>query len=391
MTTIKCLSLGMLLMAASACPAQVVVKGKIGGDIRAKAALLSLSGDTISQVMMNRGAFELTSPDGPALYRISLGGYHSVVYLPADTSVVKGYVDREGGQSTVSIQPNGDMRLLKQWSNQLSTMMTRYDARQLKPELTKMASDAKAAGSAAQSAGSAAAPDNMEAMIIAENCRKAAELDSVSAMLPVIRRQLASRPQTAVAPLLASFVMTKFPNSYEDASRLFAQLTAEEQATAMGRAMTARLAVLHQSAKGQVAPYFTAVDHNGKAVSLASLRGKVVVVDCWASWCGPCRKEMVYLKQLYKDLQQRYAKRLVFVSVSLDDRKEAWLKAEGEEQIPWISLWDSKGFERSPLREAYAFNSIPFCMVIDADGKLVAKNVRRTALKDAIVNTLNSK
>ena len=77
--------------------------------------------------------------------------------------------------------------------------------------------------------------------------------------------------------------------------------------------------------------------------------------------------------------------------MSLDDSKEAWIKAENEEQIPWISLWDSKGFNRSPLREAYAFNSIPFCMVIDADGRLVAKNVRRTALKEAVVNTLNNK
>ena len=86
---------------------------------------------------------------------------------------------------------------------------------------------------------------------------------------------------------------------------MFFQLTAEEQATAMGRAMRARLAVLHQTARGQMAPGFTAVDHNGNAVSLSSLRGKVVGVDCWASWCGPCRKEMVYLKQLFQDLRER--------------------------------------------------------------------------------------
>lgn len=377
-TNILCL--GLLLAAAALCPAQVVVRGKIGGDIRAKAALLSLSGDTLSQVTMNRGAFELSSSDGPALYRLCLGGYNALVYLPADTTTVKGYVDRDGGESTVSIQPDGDMQLLRKWKSLLEARMRHYD----------MGQDA-AAQAAAKASSSAVASDHIEELIVADNRRHAAELDSLTVLLPDIRRQMASRPHEAVAPLLASFVITKFPNNYEDAARLFSQLTAEEQATAMGRAMSARLAVLHQTARGQMAPGFTAVDHNGNAVSLSSLHGKVVVVDCWASWCGPCRKEMVYLKQLYQDLRQRYAGRLVFVSVSLDDSKEAWLKAENEEQIPWISLWDSKGFNRSPLREAYAFNSIPFCMVIDADGRLVAKNVRRTALKEAVVNTLNNK
>ncbi len=329
---------------------------------------------------MDRGAFELSSADGPALYRLCLGSYDTVVYLPADTSTVRGYVDREGRESTVSIQPDGDMQLLRKWKSLLEGRMRHYDMEQ----------DA-AAQAAAKASSSAVASDHIEELIVADNRRHAAELDSLTALLPALRRQLSSRPHEAVAPLLASFVITKFPNSYEDAARLFSQLTAEEQATAMGRAMRARLAVLHQTARGQMAPGFTAVDHNGNAVSLSSLRGKVVVVDCWASWCGPCRKEMVYLKQLYQDLRQRYAGRLVFVSVSLDDSKEAWIKAENEEQIPWISLWDSKGFNRSPLREAYAFNSIPFCMVIDADGRLVAKNVRRTALKEAVVNTLNNK
>ncbi|MEW6467922.1 MAG: TlpA disulfide reductase family protein [Bacteroidota bacterium] len=123
---------------------------------------------------------------------------------------------------------------------------------------------------------------------------------------------------------------------------------------------------------GAVAPDFTVQDENGKNISLSSFKGKVVLLDFWASWCGPCRKENPNLVAAY----EKYHKRgLEIFGVSLDREKAKWLQAVKQDNLTWKHGSELKEWQSSfvPL---YEIQAIPMSFLIDAEGKIIAKNLR---------------
>ncbi len=125
-------------------------------------------------------------------------------------------------------------------------------------------------------------------------------------------------------------------------------------------------------APGTMAIDFVQPDKDGKLVRLSDYRGKYVFVDFWASWCVPCRAENPHVVKAYNDFHK---KGLEVLSVSVDDKREAWLKAVEQDQLPWTQVSDLKGWENSAGR-TYLIKSIPANFLIDPSGKIIASGLR---------------
>lgn len=141
---------------------------------------------------------------------------------------------------------------------------------------------------------------------------------------------------------------------------------------------------MRKTAIGVVAPDFTMNDLQGKPIQLSSLRGKVVMIDFWASWCGPCRQENPNVVKVY---QQYHDKGFEILGVSLDNDKAAWQQAINQDQLSWLHVSDLQKWDNSAAR-LYAVNSIPQTYLLDKDGKIIAKGLRSQELAAKLAELL---
>ncbi|MBS1662860.1 MAG: TlpA family protein disulfide reductase [Bacteroidetes bacterium] len=118
---------------------------------------------------------------------------------------------------------------------------------------------------------------------------------------------------------------------------------------------------------------FTLKTPEGENLRLSSLRGQVVLVDFWASWCLPCRASIPHLKELYS---QYHKDGLEIVSISIDARDDAWRRAMAQEKMPWKQVMDSyKGTgDYSDMALSYGVKMIPYTLLVDKEGKAIAIN-----------------
>lgn len=135
---------------------------------------------------------------------------------------------------------------------------------------------------------------------------------------------------------------------------------------------------------GKEAPNFSLPQPEGGDLSLKDLRGKYVLIDFWASWCGPCREENPNLVKTYESYKDR---NFEILGVSLDNEKNAWLSAIEKDGLPWPQVSDLKGW-KSEAAMTYKIESIPYTILLDPEGKIIAKNLRGDALKKELNKVL---
>jgi peroxiredoxin len=153
---------------------------------------------------------------------------------------------------------------------------------------------------------------------------------------------------------------------------LFNGLSDKIKSSSAGKEYTANMAKMKLLSVGTIAPEFTQNNAENIPVSLSSFKGKYVLVDFWASWCGPCRGEnpnVVVVYNQYKD------KNFTVLGVSLDNDKDAWLKAIEKDGLTWTQVSDLKSWQNA-VGQLYMIHSIPSNFLIDPTGKIIAKNLR---------------
>lgn len=300
----------------------------------------------------------------PGIYQLDFFGMQRV-NLMVDHSSIEVNVDGNGQQGAVEIKGSPDHDLY-------SRVQMMYRGLQDTPELKKIEEDFQKA---------ATAKDENKMNQLRDAYMK--EVEKLQAKITDILKQAPAS--------LALFNILQDPNLIDKDKNvdLFAQSLAKFQKSWPNYHYTREFADLVNKLKitaiGQFAPEINLPNPNGDTIKLSSLRGKYVLIDFWAKWCGPCRKENPNVVRAYHKFKN---KGFEIYSVSLDRSKSDWLQAIKEDGLEWTHVSDLKYFDSQAAHD-YNINAIPFSILLDKEGRIVAKNLRGPALDQKLTEVLN--
>ncbi|WP_316747894.1 TlpA disulfide reductase family protein [Pedobacter gandavensis] len=323
------IALVLCLTKASAATTSMVIKGDIRTEKTVEIFLKTLSGALLGTATIDEksGVFQIDIPAfSPDLYQIIIGKTIEKVYLTNETVTIKGYYDVADPKNTALDFQGIDRHLA------LAVFLPEKREEQRKVN-----------------------PDSFTGLNAGELC--------------------------ALACLFNN-------DKYDFNAAILEKVGSGPAISAAQQWLLNRVDSLKLHRKGVPAPDFSLPDDRGKLTSLKDLRGKITVLDFWASWCGPCRKAMTEFKTFYDDFKAE----VQFVSISLDDDPAKYQQGLADMQIPWMKLWDKRGFYKSDLNGKYGFKMIPYCVILDENGVILERDIQSAAaLKMALEKLTKSK
>ncbi len=205
---------------------------------------------------------------------------------------------------------------------------------------------------------------------------------------------LKNNPDNYFSLSLLENILLNNPVEFKEIDDSFANLDTSIKNSQYGQIVENKINILKKQNEkfalmnvGNMAPDFSAPDPDGNQLSLSKIKGKATIIDFWAAWCAPCRRENPNVVKVYN---KYHDKGLEIIGVSLDrpGQKDMWLKAIKDDKLTWHQVSNLNYFN-DPVAQLYQIQAIPATYILDAEGKIVAKNLRGQALEDKIAELLN--
>ncbi|MBQ2289933.1 MAG: AhpC/TSA family protein [Bacteroidaceae bacterium] len=169
-----------------------------------------------------------------------------------------------------------------------------------------------------------------------------------------------------------------------ETKELYRSMGEGAKATHCGAIIKERIDRMEKTAGGAVAPDFTLPDLNGNPVTMSEVKGKIKIIDFWASWCGPCRMNNPALRKIY---QEFHSKGLEIIGVSLDNSKVGWQKAIEKDGLEWINVSSLKGWDCEVVR-LYNVTGVPSLFILNEYNRIIATGLRDEQLRTFLEENL---
>lgn len=196
-----------------------------------------------------------------------------------------------------------------------------------------------------------------------------------------------SHPKSFLSVLFVDNMFNAPEVDIQKIKKTYALLDKSLKTTKAGLLVEKKIGNFKTLSTGNEAPAFSAPNPEGKMISLKESLGKVTIIDFWASWCGPCRKENPNVVNLYKDFHD---KGLNIISVSLDKDLVKWKEAIAKDNLTWTHVSNLK-FWDDPIAVLYNIKSIPATLILDEKGNIIARDLRGEELRTKISSLLTKK
>ena len=361
-TTLLTLML-LCVLTSMAQAGDLAIKGKIEGIKKGRLYLLARSGeeqtDTLGYCDFKRGKFTLTAvAEEPVVAQLVVDGFAGGFTLFA-----------EPGVTYEAYLSEGDNYYIR--GGQLNDSYTAHMK---------------------ESAAMRKAIDGMQSRY--DSLRTARKFRSASQVNDSLQRQ-----QNALRELTSTFLgsndniiaaYTIYSNllmreaSLRETRSMYATLGEGAKVSQYGRIIKERIKRLEKTEGGAQAPDFTLTDPQGNAVTMSSVKGKIKIIDFWASWCGPCRLNNPALRKLYDEL---HPLGLEIIGVSLDTNKAAWEKAIEKDGLTWINVSSLKGW-KCDLISLYNITGVPALFVLNENNQIIATGLRGEQLREFLEERL---